>query len=537
MYRVYAADKLIYDSRIEDYPLIKAQVTLEVNKSGSFVFAIPETHPYYDFIEKMKTIVKVYRKDRVIFRGRVLTDQLGFRKDKTFTCEGEMSFLLDTIQRPYNFTGTPKELFEQFISTHNAQVEEEKQFEIGEVTVTDPNDYMNRNNESYEDTLSNIQSRLIDSLGGYIYITRNQDTGKPIINYLEDFPYITNQKIVFAENMLDLVRTDNAESVATAIIPLGAKIELEDGSQSDQRLTIADVNEGVDYIYDQDAVDKYGWIFKVVTWDDVTIASNLKTKAIAELVRLIEQSVTYDISAVDLSLLDKSMDSFNYGTYVKIISKPHGIDENILLKKQTFNILKPQTDKISLGYTYATFTDKTVSSNNSSVGLIQRVEVIEGNYATNTIVSSEIKRLQSLINQTSESISFEVSSNYVSNDKLTAELGTLFTQLNDSFEFMFKSLQTTVDENNADTMTKFEEMRKYIRFEDGNIILGESNNELTLKIENDILAFYDNGAQIAYFQNRKLYVYDGEFLNSLKIGKFAFVPRTNGNLSFKKVED
>ena len=76
---------------------------------------------------------------------------------------------------------------------------------------------------------------------------------------------------------------------------------------------------------------------------------------------------------------------------------------------------------------------------------------------------------------------------------------------------------------------------KYIRFIDGNIVLGTSENKIVLKIENNKICFYDNDNLVSYFKDRKLYVEDGEFLGSLKIGKFAFIPRDNGNLSFTKV--
>ena len=49
------------------------------------------------------------------------------------------------------------------------------------------------------------------------------------------------------------------------------------------------------------------------------------------------------------------------------------------------------------------------------------------------------------------------------------------------------------------------------------------------------MAFYDSGAEVAYLSNNRLYVTDGEFINSLILGKFAFLPRKNGNLSFVKV--
>ena len=78
-------------------------------------------------------------------------------------------------------------------------------------------------------------------------------------------------------------------------------------------------------------------------------------------------------------------------------------------------------------------------------------------------------------------------------------------------------------------------IQKYIQFEDGDIILGQKGNAFTQRITNKKNSFYEDGAEVAYFSGRKLNVYDGEFINSLKLGKFAFLPRTNGNLSFKKV--
>ena len=45
-----------------------------------------------------------------------------------------------------------------------------------------------------------------------------------------------------------------------------------------------------------------------------------------------------------------------------------------------------------------------------------------------------------------------------------------------------------------------------IRFVDGNIILGEDGNQITLKIQNDRISFLENGVEVAYFANRKLYV-------------------------------
>jgi len=538
MYRIYADETLIYDSTLDDYIITKGQITKEVNKSGSFVFTIYQDHPYYDELQKLKTIITVYKNEKIVFRGRILNDSIGFFKAKTFTCEGELSFLLDSIQRPYTFTGSPEKLFIQFISNHNSSIDEVKNFGIGEITVKDDNDYINRSNSSYDNTLTNIKDHLVKTHEGYLHITRG-DNQKPILNWFADFPYMSQQNINFGENLLDFVKTNSAENIATAIIPLGAKIKSESEEKTEEaeekRLTIESVNGGIDYIYDPVAVAKYGWIFKVETWDDVTEPANLLRKGQASLNNIIKQNTTIEVKAIDLALMDRSIDSFELGDYINIISEPHGLNDKLLLKKQTLDLLKPDNDKITLGYTYSTFTDKSLSSNTQNDTIIKRVETIENSYAINTVIASELETMRSLITQTGESISSEVSGNYVTNDKLVSEISTVFEQLNDSFEFMFKTLETTVDENDSEFREQFLMISKYIRFIDGNIVLGTSENKIVLKIENDKICFYDNDNLVSYFKDRKLYVEDGEFLGSLKIGKFAFIPRDNGNLSFTKV--
>lgn len=533
MYKIYCDDTLIYDSALEDYVITKGVITKEINRSGSFVFTIYSSNPFYNSIQKMKSIITVYKGEEIIFRGRPIKEALNFYKDKTFTCEGELGFLLDSIMRPYTFSGTPEELFTQLIEAHNSQVDEAKRFTVGSVTVTDPNDYIARANSSYETVSENLNTRLLDTLGGYIFITENS-AGERVINWYAESPYRSSQPIEFGENLLDFTKINGAEDIATAIIPLGYEIENEETGEK-HRLTIAEVNNGVDYVYNEDAVNLYGWIYKVETWDDVTVASNLKTKGESVLLDKIKQAITIELSAIDLSLMDRSIDSFELGDYINIISAPHNIDDDYLLEKQTIDLLNPDNDKITLGYSYRTFTDKSVNADNKNNNLAQKVEVIERNYADNAVVNGELITLKSLIDQTSSSISSLISETFVDNDQLQYELSTLYTQLNNMFLFEFERIEKKVDDNNQLSRDEFSTFKNYIRFENGNIILGDSKNELTLKIEKDKITFYQGTLEVAYFSNAKMNITDGEFINSLKIGNFAFIPRDNGNLSFMKV--
>jgi hypothetical protein len=369
MYRIYADDTLIYDSTIDDYKLNKASISLEANKSGSFSFSLYPEHFYYDKFVKLKTVITVYKSDRIVFRGRILNEVVDYWNNKALTCEGELGFLQDSIIRPYAFSGTPTELVTKIVNEHNSQVDDFKKFKLGRVTVVDPNNYIARSSEGYESALTSINTHLLDSgLGGYLYITHGVDGTEetPTLNYLSDFTNVSTQSIEFGSNLKNYTKTVKAEEIATAIIPLGAET-------NGTKLTIASVNNNKDYVYNSDAVALRGWIFKTVEFNDVTIAKNLKTKAEAYLSSIVNQNITIELNAIDLHLLDRDIESFNLYDYISVISEPHNFNNTMLCTKQTLDLLKPENDTITLGYTYSTFTE-SVSKTKSTINNISNIQ-------------------------------------------------------------------------------------------------------------------------------------------------------------------
>lgn len=365
MYTIYADDTLIYDSTLEDYKIGKGSGALEVGAAGSLSFSIYPDHPYYDRFVKKKTVIIVRKSGKILFRGRVLDDKVNMQKVRELTCEGELNFLQDSVIRPYTFSGTPEEAFRKFVTEHNSQVDEFKQFRLGQCTVIDANNYIARSNTGYETALQNLTSRLLeDSTGGYLYITHGDDGTDPVptLNYLADFSEISVQTIEFGVNLTDYLKKTNGANLATAIIPLGAKIDDGNSDTEYPRLTITAVNGNVDYVYDADAVAKHGWIFDTVTFDDVTLPANLKAKGLAELAQRIREDISLTLTAVDLHLLNRAIESFRYGTYIRVISPPHDFAETLLCTKQTFDLLKPQNDTVTLGSNYSTFTRTVASS-------------------------------------------------------------------------------------------------------------------------------------------------------------------------------
>ena len=358
MYRIYADDTLIYDSTLEDYKIGKGQITKEADKSGSFVFSVYPDHPYYGQFIQMRTLITVYKSGRIVFRGRILDDAVDYWNVKTLTCEGELGFLQDSVARPFSFQGDHADLFARFVAEHNEQVDEWKRFKVGTCTVVDDNEYINRSAGGYGAMLDTMQSSLTESaLGGHFYITHGDDGTDPIptLHYVADFPKTASQGIEFGVNLKDYTKKVSATDLATCIIPLGTS----NGSDG-ERLTIEDVNGGKDYIYDQNAVALYGWIVKTVVWEDVTLANHLLTKGRAWLSEVVNAHATIELNAIDLHLLDRSMESYNVCEYVRATSAPHGLDALMLCSKQTMDLLKPDNDTVTLGYSYGTLTGANV---------------------------------------------------------------------------------------------------------------------------------------------------------------------------------
>lgn len=271
-------------------------MTLELNNAGSFEFTIISSHPAISQIRKMKSQISVYHGDEEIFCGRVIEVKEDFYKRQKIFCEGELAYLNDSVQRPKKYQRmTVRGYLESLLSVHNAQVEDSKKFQVGAVTVTDPNDSIYRYT-NWEKTMDVIKSDLIKSLGGYLFVRK--ENGIRYIDYLAELPTKSTQTVEFGKNLLDFTKNFDVTDLATAIIPLGAKINSSDTSDNpsvlEERLTIKDINNGNDFLFNQEAVNNYGWIFKTVIWDNVNTTTALKRKGEQYLASAQFENMTYN---------------------------------------------------------------------------------------------------------------------------------------------------------------------------------------------------------------------------------------------------
>lgn len=103
-------------------------------------------------------------------------------------------------------------------------------------------------------------------------------------------------------------------------------------------------------------------------------------------------------------------------------------------------------------------------------------------------------------------------------------------------------LEVTITENTSlinslteEVVDEIDERKAIIRLQQEAGIpiveLGTSESSVKTKYKNDGMYIEENGATTSYFKNGKAYNYDMEAINSLTIGRFAWKPRENGNLS------
>lgn len=531
MFSIYLDDKPLWTPKETDKRLIKPTANLGLNKVGSASFSILPGHPYYDSFVKMQSIITIRQDNRILLKGRVYGNSEDFYKTKTIEVEGILGYFNDSIVRSYDFNGSVENYLRFLINQHNDQVEDYQKFKLGKVTVKDPNNYIVRASTEHPNTWSEINSKLIDLLGGYICIRYEEDGN--YIDYLEDFTDVATQEIAFSVNLLDLTSESKADTLATCIIPYGAK-----DTTAGTTVDITSVNGGVDYIEDPDAVAKYGKIFEVVTWDDVTIPANLLTKAKAYLSSKVKLSNKFTIKAIDLHLADETIESFKLGDYVKIFSEPHDLNDKVLLTAYSMDLSNPANSTITLGLEKSSYLADSVKDNTERV---DKITTTVGDMITQS-AGNIMSQTQTYINNqitNSEENTQIILKEYTSIEdttQLKESISTVFKQTADELGIQFNSINERITEENGEIIKHLDEISKYIRFKDGDIILGEVGNALTTKISNGRISFlYNDNIEVAYITDQKLYITRAEILDQIVIGSFAFMPRSNGNLSFTKV--
>lgn len=539
--------------------LKSGNVVKGINQIDSFSFSMFRSNRGFEEIHDRKTIVTVYNdnKKEYEFFGRVLYADDTMEADgmitKAVTCESFLGYFYDSIQDYVaEKNWTVNELFQHIITVHNSKVEESKHFTLGTVTVTDPNDNLYVGIQR-ENTWKTIQEKLLGKLGGEIRL--RVENGVNYIDYLTEIGERKTTKIALSHNMKKITREKDSTAYITRLEPYGAKLTVEqtvtddDGNetteavQTEERLDISSVNNGLKYIVDEEAEAAFGIIGGVVTYDDVTEPSNLLAKGRAYLAENNRMLVKYSITALDLSLIGLDVDDFEIYNYHPIENRLLNINDTVRIIKQNINICDEFSSSIEVGDNFKTLTELQISQSNKMNEMSQAVGKIESDYVTNESLIAESKATSSLIKQTTDDIMLSVSEGYASKtglSELEEFVKSELTVLADEITAKFTSTSTKVEEVDGELQSKFEELYKYISLSADGITIKSSDSAISLTLDNSGgIVFAKNGVPFGTWDGDNFYTGNIHIRvdEMARFGNFAFKPRADGSLSFLKVGD
>ena len=341
--------------------LESGKITKGINTIDSFTFSVLPDNPGFSLINEFTTLVTVYNmgKGRIEFTGRALYAETTMSDSgmisKSVTCESLFGYLCDSQQNyvdTKNWTVT--ELLQHLIDCHNSQTEEYKHFKIGTVTATDKNDNLYLGIQR-ENTWNAIKSNLLDKIGGELQCRVEEDG--IYIDYLEQVGEKKTTAIALSVNMKSITREQDPTAFVTRLIPLGNKLKNAEGEDTEHRLDISSVNNGLNYIDDEEAIAVYGIHVGVEEWDDVTTPEKLISKGRTWLKENNKVQVKYSITALDLSLLGLALDDFDIGNWYPLKNRLIGVEDTARVVKKTVDICNETESSIEIGDSFKTLSD------------------------------------------------------------------------------------------------------------------------------------------------------------------------------------
>ena len=375
--------------------MVGGKITQAINSIDSFNFTVYPNSKGYDslfpFVTKVKVVDETTDKD--LFVGRVLKIEDSMDENglilKDVTCESRMAWLCDSVLTPKTYPATEngaRTIIEGIVNQHNSCVGYDKKLTCGQVTVSlqsSPNSFIT----NYENTLDWINDTLIERLGGEIQI-RDGDDGTVYLDYLDRIGEPSNTRIELAINMKTITQDIDETSIITRLYPLGANKD-----NGTTRVNISSVNDGKSYIdADDSLIAKYGIIAGTHTWDDVTMPSNLLKKAKEWLKTANKAKEQYEITALDLSKINKRFDEFELGNTYRIVNPLMNIDEELRIIGITTYLDSPYNSRLTFGDRFETMTGFVSKKTKTFENKIQNEKV-----QTNSYIESKIANATALI--------------------------------------------------------------------------------------------------------------------------------------------
>lgn len=384
----WANRELVWESDVNpvEAGVYDVSVSEEVNKASELEFTVAQSHPYYSRFRRHKTVLTVVDDTGfTLFRGSVKQISKDIFKQKKISAVGALEYLAHSILLPRSagYNGTPSDAYYDAITRHNEQMagDTEKIF-IADVHNDRPGitNQKHFDANSYQDTMSFINSELIDQYGGYLKITYNADYTEQTLDYVKEYDSGINPKTVtFGRNIVDIQSDDEAEDLFTVLIPSGDNQLTIDGkiahlpttptvetrtatvTKPDGSTQTISVQLNGPYMMIPSGIEAYGRIVHAESFSGVTDKEELITKALEYISNHYKPDLmSFTVTAVDLHILDPENhpEPIRLGDMVNVVSEFGGEPVKLMCSQIQHNLTDPDETEYTIGVPNQTFTEK-----------------------------------------------------------------------------------------------------------------------------------------------------------------------------------
>ena len=380
MYQLTYDSKILFDPYMQSTAITDAKYTGKSNSVSYLDFSIAPNHPLYNTIEKDKGLVEFYSDNILKFRGKINEIEIDDYGYKIVACDSVLQYLNHTLVRNYSTVPGDADLtaptsvegyFQWLIDQHNLHVKNSSErFEVGvnQGAVLDKNDYILRSNDGYPTTLDEINDKILDSLGGYLFVEYKDD--RNILNLYADVHSTNSQIIDFGSNILSISCKENDDDLYTVVIPRGGTPEKKDGDTKDPKPinikglpdntfdTDSDIVKSDDCVYSLSATKRYGYREYYYNNNDILEPSNLLKAAVLQLKLQMSPKVTIETKAIDLSIAYPEYEQLNIGDACRVRSARHNLDDYFMLSEMELDLNDPSQTTYTFGDEYVSLVGR-----------------------------------------------------------------------------------------------------------------------------------------------------------------------------------
>ncbi|HHG6294044.1 TPA: phage tail spike protein [Streptococcus suis] len=340
----------IHDSMAGGNKLLSAIVKFEINKIAQFDFQfLPNNAVYKALIKPLQTMVQVVntRTGREVFFGRIAPITNDMAESGVFTfaynAKSELDFLNDSKQRQQIYRGKKSDFVKQVLKFHNDNLESYKEFLPGDLTdLIATGDYMEADVDPAKSTFATLTDLILNEYGLELQIRK--ENGKRYIDFKRQIGINSDTEIKLSVNLLSLKQHINPEGIVSRLLVYGKQ-----NSETNQRVSIASINNGKDYIDRPDLISEYGIKMETVTFDDIEDPVTLKQAGESQLATQKAVAYQYSVSAVNLSHINPNFDEFEEGNTYRVINPVMFIDERLRVVARQIDLVSVERSNLTIG--------------------------------------------------------------------------------------------------------------------------------------------------------------------------------------------